>query len=173
MSARKAVTGATLLVLLLVLAGMAVYGFKAATAPLPGSGRAASSTTCTKAERQVKTTLSRGDVQVSVFNAGTRSGLAGTTLQKLEQAGFKAGNAGNAPADARVAKAIVWTTKPNDTAARLVALALGKRTQVRVVTVDLGPGIDVLVGNRFKSLDAKAAKKLRLPAPVEACVKVK
>lgn len=172
MSARKLVTGATLLVLLLVLAGMAVYGFKAATAPLPGSGTASSSTKCTPAERQLKTTVSRGDVQVSVFNAGTTSGLAGTTLQKVEDAGFRAGNAGNAPANVRVPKAIVWTTKANDTSARLVALAFGRRTPVRVVTTDLGPGIDVLVGNKFSSLDKKAVKKLRLPAPVETCIKV-
>jgi hypothetical protein len=171
-SARKLVTGATLLVLLLVLAGMAVYGFKAATAPLPGSGTAASGTKCTPAEKQVKTTVSRADVQVSVFNAGTKSGLAGTTLQKVEEAGFRAGNAGNAPANARVAKVIVWTTKPNDTSARLVALAFGRRTPVRVVTADLGPGIDVLVGNRFTSLDKKATKRLRLPKPVETCIKV-
>ncbi len=67
----------------------------------------------------------------------------------------------------------MWTTKANDTSARLVALAFGRRTPVRLVTTDLGPGIDVLVGNRFTSLDKKAVKKLRLATPVETCVKVK
>ena len=66
--------------------------------------------------------LQRGEVQVSVFNAGTRNGLAGQTLDTLEAAGFRAGDAGNAPSSAEVRRALVWTTQPNDYSARLVAL---------------------------------------------------
>ena len=37
---------------------------------------------------------------------------------------------------------------------------------------DLGPGIDVLIGNRFKKLPKKAPKRVPLPDPVETCVDV-
>ena len=171
MSARKVTTAATMAVLVVVLGTMAVVGFRAATAPLPGRG--STTPTCTPAEKAVKTTLSRPDVQVSVFNASRRGGLAGTTLDKIEAAGFRAGNAGNAPAGAKVANAVVWTTKRDDPAARLVALAFGRRTRIVVTATDLGPGIDVLVGDRFKGLDRKAARRIKLPAPVETCVPVK
>ena len=171
MSGRRITTTVTLAVLFVVLAGMAVYGFKAATAPLPGSGSTAKNP-CSANEKQVKKFLRRGDVQVSVFNAGDRSGFAGTTLQKLEDAGFKGGNAGNAPGDARVPRAVVWTTKPDDPAARLVALALGSKTAIVVTQKDLGPGIDVLVGNRFNKLDKAAAQRVRLTQPVETCIQV-
>ena len=67
---------------------------------------------------------------------------------------------------------MVWTTKPNDPAARLVALAVGGRTPVVVTKTDLGPGIDVLVGNRFNKLDKSAAKRIRLAQPVETCIQV-
>jgi hypothetical protein len=170
-SGRRITTTVTIAVLFVVLAAMAVYGFKAATAPLPDSGTTAKNP-CSQDEKQVKKFLRRGDVQVSVFNAGDRSGFAGTTLEKIEDAGFKGGNAGNAPENARVRRAVVWTTKPDDPAARLVALALGARTRVVVTRTDLGPGIDVLVGNRFNKLDRAAAKRVRLTQPVETCIQV-
>ena len=171
MSARKVTTGITLLVLLVVLGGMAVYGVRSALAPLPG-GSATKDPTCSDTEKEIKQFLKRSEVQVSVFNAGTRDGLAGTTLEKIEEAGFKAGNAGNAPRTAEVRRAVVWTTTPNDPSAKLVALALGGRTAVEVTETDLGPGVDVLVGNKFKGLDKKAPVRIRLAKPIETCIEV-
>ncbi len=172
MSGRKLTTAVTLVVLLVVLCAMAVYGYRAALAPLPGSA-SSSDETCSNSEKNVQRFLKRGEVQVSVFNAGTRKGLAGSTLDKLEASGFRAGNAGNAPGGANVHRAVVWTTESDDSSAKLVALAFGRGTRVEVTKTDLGPGIDVLVGNRFKGLDKKAPQKIRLPLPVETCIKVK
>ncbi|MET0997160.1 MAG: LytR C-terminal domain-containing protein [Marmoricola sp.] len=170
MSGRRLTTAVTLVVLLGVLAAMAVYGFRELTAPLPGAPSA--NQTCSEAEKQVQEFIQRGEVQVSVFNAGTKEGLAGTTLQSVEDAGFRAGNAGNAPRTTKVPRAVVWTTEENDTAATLVARAFGRRTPVQVTETDLGPGVDVLVGNRFRGLDPRAPKRIRLPAPVEKCIQV-
>ncbi len=170
MTGRRLTTAITMVVLVVVLGAMAVFGFKAALAPLPGGS--ATDPSCSGTEKQVQRYLERSDVQVSVFNAGNRGGLAGRTLDKLERGGFRPGNVGNAPKSAQVRRAIVWTTKPNDSAARLVALALGRGTHVEVTKTDLGPGVDVLVGNKFKRLNKKAAKRVKLPAPVETCVRV-
>ncbi len=41
-----------------------------------------------------------------------------------------------------------------------------------MVPDDLGPGVDVLVGNRFRSIDRSAPRRLKLPKPVETCVNV-
>jgi hypothetical protein len=170
MPGRRLTTAVTLLVLMVVLGVMAVFGFRELTAPLPGSTSA--DKTCTGAEKDVQTFLKRSEVQVSVFNAGTRDGFAGATLERVEEAGFRAGNAGNAPDGAGVRRAVVWTTEPDDPSATLVALALGRHTQVKVTETDLGPGVDVLVGNRFKGLDPKAPTRIRLDAPLETCVPV-
>jgi len=169
-SARRVTTGVTLVVLVIVLGGMAVYGVKSALAPLPGGS--SSKKPCSETEKEVKQFLKRSEVQVSVFNAGSRSGLAGQTLDKLEAAGFKPGNAGNAPGSAQVQRAVVWTTQPNDYSARLVAAALGRGTRIEVTETDLGPGIDVVVGNKFKGLYKKAPQQVRLPRPVETCIEV-
>lgn len=171
MTARKVTTGITLLVLLLVLGGMAVYGVRAALAPLPGGG-ASEDPECSESEKEIKQFLRRNEVQVSVFNAGTREGLAGKTLEQIEEGGFRAGNSGNAPRTAEVRRAVVWTTTPNDSGARLVALALGRGTQVEVTETDLGPGVDVLVGNKFRGLAKKAPERIRLPQAVETCIEV-
>jgi hypothetical protein len=165
---RRIVTGVTLVVLAVVLCLMGYLGVKKALEPFP-SGKASSTPTCT-AHKQVQKFLTRKDVQVSVFNAGDRNGLASATLDKAEAAGFVGGNAGNAPGTAQVRRAVVWTTKPDDYSAKLVALAFGPATQVVVTKTDLGPGVDVLVGNRFRGLDKSAAKRIRLPKPVETCV---
>lgn len=171
MSTRRLTTGITLVVLLVVLGGMAVYGIKNALAPLPG-GPPSAEPTCSDTEKEVKQFLRRGEVQVSVYNAGKREGLAASTLEKIEEAGFKAGNAGNAPRSAVVRRAVVWTTQPNDPSARLVALALGKGTRVEVTETDLGPGVDVLVGDKFRGLNTKAPERIHLPRPIETCIKV-
>jgi hypothetical protein len=169
---RKLTTAITLVTLLLVLGAMAVYGFDKALAPLPGGDSSAGDSRCSDSEKEVQTFLHRNEVQVSVYNAGSRDGLAGKTLEQLEAAGFKAGNAGNAPRTAEVRRAVVWTTTPNDSSAKLVAVALGHGTRIEVTETDLGPGVDVIVGNRFKGPDKKAPTKIRLPRPVETCVEV-
>ncbi len=170
MRQRTLVSGITLVVLLVILVAMGWWGYRAATQPVTGSSD--NPEECSEDERQVQRFIERSDVQVSVFNAGGVSGLAGRTLDRLEAAGFVPGNAGNAPEGERVRRAVVWTTEPDDTSARLVARVMGGGTKVRVVEQDLGPGVDVLVGDRFQRLAAKAPQRLELAEPVEQCIEV-
>ncbi len=53
-----------------------------------------------------------------------------------------------------------------------MARAFGRRTGIRVTKTDLGPGVDVLLGNKFKGMDRRAPKRIKLPKPVETCVPV-
>ncbi len=105
---------------------------------------------------------------VSVFNAGSRAGLAESTLNGLAKRGFRRGEAGNAPANAKLRFVQVWTTRKHDAAAKLVARQFGKKTLLRVVTTDLGPGIDVLVGNDFRGLK-KAPRALTVQRKQTFC----
>ncbi len=168
---RHLITAVTLGVLLGILLVMGGIGIQQALKPFPSSKKAGSPT-CSNKQKQVLRVLTRKDVQVSVFNAGDRSGLASDTLQKVQKAGFVGGNSGNAPGTAQVTRAAVWTTKENDYSAKLVALAFGPHTPVVVTTTDLGPGIDVLVGNKFNGLDRKAPRQITLPKPIQTCVQV-
>lgn len=171
MTGRRLTTTLTMSGLALVLCVMAIWGYHAATRPLPDQD-ASTTTKCTKAEITKQYHVHRGEVTVSIYNAGARSGFARLTLQRFEDFGFQAGAVGNAPKGAHVRRAKVFTTKKHDTAAKLVARTLGGRVAIKVVDQDLGPGINVYVGPRMRHLNRKAPKRLKLPQPKETCVRV-
>jgi hypothetical protein len=170
MTGRRLTTGATLVAATVLLGIMAVWGYNSATAPI---GDDTSATTagpgCPTEDQIVTKYVRRVDVTVSVYNAGKKSGRAQATLDLLEQAGFQPGEVRNAPEGVTVARAAVYTTKADDPAAELVALALGKNTQVVHSDEELGPGVDVVIGDRFKQLDPAAPKRLELAEPDISC----
>ena len=167
MGARQLTTAVTMFVLCALLVLGAVWGWKSLFAPLPGAdGTAAPTPQCSSVD--AGTRLRSAEVQVSVYNAGGRSGLAASTLQALEKRGFGPGEAGNAPADAKVRYAQVWSTKTNDAGARLVLKQLGSRARLRVVDTDLGPGVDVIVGRDFRGL-VKAPRSVKVRTTQETC----
>jgi hypothetical protein len=162
---RRAISAATLAVMAVATLVMAVWGYHALTSPVAKSDPVTTRSdtpACTGSRGKVQ----RSDVTVSVFNAGSRAGRAQSTLDLLENAGFRAGAVGNAPAGSHVSRAEVHTTRAGDPQARLVALALGAHTRVVVAPV-VGPGLDVLVGDKFKKLDAGAPRSV--PAAASSC----
>ena len=171
MTGRRVVTGITLVSLVVVVCIMAVWGFHALTAPIKDDTTAtpSSASTCTSGEKTVTKYVRRGDVTVSVFNAGERSGRAQQTMDLFEHAGFKVGEVSNAPDGIKVDRAVVYSTKTDDPAAELVAKALGKKTQVVHSDDELGPGVDVVIGDKFKRLDSSAPTRLELPKPESTC----
>jgi hypothetical protein len=151
---------------------MAVWGYRAATAPIEDDGAATSADdgpTCAAEDQTVVKFVRRSEVTVSVFNAGERSGRAQATMDLLEKAGFKAGEVGNAPDGIEVDRAVVYSTKDDDPAAELVAKAFGRKTKVVHSDEELGPGVDVVIGDRFKQLKASAPNRLELPQPETSC----
>jgi hypothetical protein len=153
---RHITTGITLVVLVGILAVGAVVGAKSLLAPI-GSDKATPSPTCTAKVVQKGQRIRPDQVQVSVFNAGTRTGLAQRTMSKLVKRGFRRGEVGNAPSSAHVKRAQVWTRLHHDPAATLVARQLGKGTAVERKHTNLGLGVDVVIGDDFRTL-AKAPK---------------
>ncbi|HEY0905244.1 MAG TPA: LytR C-terminal domain-containing protein [Marmoricola sp.] len=171
MTRRRLTAGVTLTVAALVLCVMAVWGLNAATAPIDDDGDVTASTgpTCAPEDQTVTKFLRRGEVTVSVYNAGKRSGRAQATLGLLEEAGFKPGEVGNAPDDVDVRRAAVYATDVDDLDARLVAAALGTDTRVVATDLELGPGVDVMIGDRFNRLAPDAPRRLELPKPETTC----
>ena len=131
-------------------------------------GRGETSASCTTEPIRAGQRVRAAQVQVSVFNAGTTSGLADETLG-LPARGFQPGEASNAPSTADVRRVQVWSTIEDDAEARLVALQFGKTVKVTYSDVDLGPGVDVLVGDDFTGL-SKAKTTLRVKATQQRCV---
>jgi LytR cell envelope-related transcriptional attenuator len=157
---RHVTTAVTLLVLLAILAVAGLVGIKSLFAPVDDNAKTSPSCTSTTVRKGQRVTAHQ--VQVSVFNAGDRRGLADRTLLALAHRGFKKGSVGNAPSDAHVKRVQVWTTQPKDVAARLVARQFGPGTKVRLIDTNLGPGVDVVVGNHRGPLAKQTPKTRRI-----------
>lgn len=167
MDGRRAVTGITLTVLVALLAAGGLIGWRAFRAPVADDDAHGPRRGCDAGLAKGDLVRSR-DVTVSVYNAGTRSGLASQTLQELAARGFIEGDVGNAPADADNVRVVrVLTTKKSDPAAQLVARQFGKRTPVSVAP-DLGAGVEVVVGDRFVGL-VKAPRSIKAKASGSGC----
>jgi hypothetical protein len=172
MGRREITTAVTMMVLIAMLVAGAVWGWKSLFAPLPESVVADEpAPTCASEQIQPGQRIKSVQVRVSVYNASNRSGLAGGTLDKLLNRGFVAGETGNAPADVDVRRVQVRTTEKNDPRARLVARQFGKDLKPKVVEEDLGPGIDVVVGDRFTKL-IKAPRAIQVRQRQEICVPI-
>jgi hypothetical protein len=170
MTRRSVTTGVSLVVGVVLLCIMGVWGYHAATAPVEDSTSSSNDPTCDPDQQTVEQYVARGDVTVSVYNSGEKAGRAQATMSLLERAGFKPGEVNNAPDGISVARASVYTTKAEDPAAELVAAALGHHTQVVHSDEEFtGPGVDVVIGDKYKRLDPNAPEKMKLPAPVTNC----
>jgi hypothetical protein len=171
MARRHLTTAITLLVLVAILVLGVLLGTKSLFAPLPGDGtpKAEPSPTCSPKAVKKGQRIRSTQVQVSVFNGGTQSGLADSTMRKLAARGFTAGDVGNAPSGVTAKRVRVLTTEKNDLAAQLVARQFGSSTKVTVSTTDLGPGVDVVVGNAFDKL-SKAKKVIVVKRSASVCV---
>lgn len=163
---RHITTAVTLVVLCGILALGLYAGYRSLFAPIPHTPTAQPSPAChTHSVRKGQRITSR-QVTVSVFNAGTRAGLAGRTLAALAKRGFSGGEVGNANAKLRFVQ--VWTRHKQHAAATLVARQFGTHTLIRVTKKNLGPGVDVVVGNDFKGLQ-KAPRSLVVHRRQQVC----
>ncbi len=159
-------TALTMTSLVVILALMATWGWKQTTAKLPDLGGPIAQCQTYKVKKSVK----RSEIAVSVYNNSSRSGLAGATMQRFTKLGFKPGNTGNAPDGTQVRKVEVWTTTENDPTALLVAKQFKQKARVIVVQDPLGPGVDVILGQRFSGLRAKGPLTQDLPEPKRTCL---
>lgn len=144
-SLRSAVT-------LLALAGLlfiaAIWGWQAATKPFPSSEPLP---LCVDRKVNIGTQVFRDEVAVSVFNGSNRNGLAGATMEQLEERGFVGADSDNAPA--KIDGVQIWSDQPRNPAVRLVARQF---KSAKIVSGEkLGRGVVVVVGESFKALRPK------------------
>ena len=162
-------TPVTLLVLLGVVVGAGWYGWSQVQEPL-GNPFGDSGKDCVSRTVEEGRTLRPGQVVVNVYNAGTRDGLASTTLDALVRRGFVRGTSANAPRRADVATVAVIDRDPDSAAAGLL------RAQFRgPVPLQRRPdltktGLDVIVGNDYVGLKPNAPRSATVRSDTAVCV---
>jgi len=139
---------ATLGVLAVLLLIGVTWGWSAVTEPLPESD---DPPICDEVTVEAGEKVYPEQVTISVLNAGTRQGLAGTTMQALVNKGFAKGDNANAPSRADVTTAEIWTDAPDSAAVTLVRSYLAKQGK-GVVIREQEPtevGVNIVVGDKF------------------------
>lgn len=169
MTSRAARTALTLTVLVLVVLIGAVLGWKMLTQPLPSAPSAEPEGPCTEETVSRGKVIRPGMVTVSVYNAGTRGGLADDTLTRFARAGFGSGDTGNMPDGTKVRRAQVWVASKSDPQGRLVASYLGPKVPVLRKDDLPGPGVNVVVGNNFPDRLLQGKKKVTAHTDVTIC----
>lgn len=153
---------ATLLVLCAILLVATVWGWQAATKPVPSSEPPP---LCMSTTVQAGDKVFTDQVVVSVYNGSNRNGLAGATMEQLEERGFVAGDSANAPKQIKGVE--IWSDEPRSAAVRLVAKQFKK---AKVVSgEELGRGVNVVVGSRFKTLRKKEITSVTAPEDFTFC----
>jgi hypothetical protein len=144
---RSALTLAVLAGLVLVAA---LWGWSALTEPFPEDEPVA---------------ICEDQVVVSVFNGSKRSGLASATSAQLGERGFVAGDVGDSPVPARTTQ--IWSSDPTNPAVALVEQQFKK---AEVVPGDaLGPGVVVVLGEKFQSLRKKQVESVVAESDATYC----
>ena len=100
-SGRKLTTAVTLVVLLLVLGGMAVYGFKRPLAPLPGELRPPRHRPARRPRRRSRSSSSAARSRSASSTPATGRASPGTTLEKIEDGRVQGGQRRQRPEERR------------------------------------------------------------------------
>ena len=158
-------TPLTLLVLLVVLFGGAVYGWSAVVGG--GDSDAQPPQDCSTRTLSPGGRLQASQVMVSVFNAGSVPGLATDTLRQLHKKGFESGVAQDATVKVRTVE--IWSSTPDDPAVTLVARQFKGNAKIVNTESVLGEGINVIVGNHFKGVSKKAKTSIKVSEPAAVC----
>ena len=161
-----------MVVLLALLFGGAYYGWRALTSELPSStvgGPTEPSPACTTQTVSRERVVLAKSIRVSVFNAGTTIGLADQTMVALRGRGFQEGVIDNAPSYADVARVQIWDRRPGSPQARLVAAQFPGGVPRVATHRNIGPGIDVVVGDDFPGVSPQAPTQLRFEEPKTVC----
>jgi hypothetical protein len=139
----------TLAVLALLMLVGVTWGWAQVSKPFPGK---ADAPTCVDTSYAAGEELFVQDVTVSVLNASSREGLAGRTLQALEDAGFADGQTANAPKGTALSSpAEIWVSDPENPGAKLLRKWVGQ-IPIRSDVVNPAAGITLVVGDTFGEL---------------------
>ncbi|KRF16509.1 hypothetical protein ASG90_09450 [Nocardioides sp. Soil797] len=164
---RRQTSAVTLGVLALICVLMLIFGVTQTTKGFPKASFGDSDPACVEKTIPAGSKVRTGDITVSVYNAGKRSGLASKTMEQLIVHGFGAGDSGNARKAG--VKRVEVRAANHDAAARLVAAQFGAGTPIVTDKELLGVGIVVVVGDEFQSLVKKSPRKLKAGEDTAVC----
>jgi len=166
-------TPITLLFLVVTLMAASVFGWRLLSEDAPPlSDLTAPDPTCRTKQIGSGSELRSNQITVNVYNAGSVSGLADSTMRSLNRRGFLPGLVENAPAKTRASNVLVLDPQPKSASVRLVTTQFDGRVEVRRNSDDLADGVDVFVGDDFQGFDADAKTSVAVRNRTAVCIPV-
>lgn len=152
-----------------------IVGFRLATAPVPELHlrNDDAEPTCKNITLKPGSKLSREQVTVDVYNAGSISGLASQTQRRLTRFGYQRGVIGNADdLDVSARNVTLIADRPGGAMANLLRSQF--RGKVRVVKgeTSTSTSIGVVVGDRFVGLNRKSRSSVPVSKSLDICVPI-
>ncbi|UYM07696.1 LytR C-terminal domain-containing protein [Solicola gregarius] len=168
--------GAVTLVVLGVLFVVGIVaGFRLVTSPIPELElqNDESEATCKKVTLEPGSKLSRGQVTVDVYNAGSVSGLASQTQRRLSRYDYQRGVIGNADDIGIKARNVtIVTEQPDGAMARLLKDQFNGKVRVVKDDVATSTSIAIVVGDKFVGLDRESRSSVPVDEKLEICVPI-
>ncbi|MDO9378278.1 MAG: LytR C-terminal domain-containing protein [Nocardioidaceae bacterium] len=171
--ARRSIATMSVLVALFVIGTF--VGFRLLFAEGPSLADAAVDDTpqCQDATIPAGGALPAQQVTVTVYNAGSVSGLANRTLINLQQRGFRPGKVGNVPEGVQAGRNVtIITDERTDPAVRLVARQFKGNVVYAAPTQAQGDNVEIVIGPRFSELRKKFPTTVEVAEPLQVCVPI-
>ncbi|MFT4187027.1 MAG: LytR C-terminal domain-containing protein [Aeromicrobium sp.] len=163
----KAVGALTTVVALGVFGGGAFAGWNMLTEPVDGGEKRPS---CTMKHVAAGEPLTANLVQVDVFNASGREGLANRASINLQRQGFLAGTIGNSESEIPVDHVAILTEEPESPLVELVAAQFQVVPQIVAPDIPIGDGVTVVVGPNYTDVKPGAPTEITAEAAADVCV---
>ncbi|MEJ7635353.1 LytR C-terminal domain-containing protein [Aeromicrobium sp.] len=158
----------TLLVAAVVLVFGGLTGFRLLTASTDTDGTAPP--TCTNQTIKKGAKLDSNVVEVDVYNASDRSGLANRVTINLQTNGFLGDSIGNSESATKPRRVAILTDERKDPRVRLVARQFKDKVAYRKPDIPVDGGVAVIVGDDYSKLRSKAPTSIRTDRDIEVCM---
>ena len=161
-------SGVTLSILLALVLGAGWYGLNSLRDEAPVEDDETTVTTtdpnaCPEGQGSPAPAVAPADVQINVYNATARNGLASTTARQLREQGFVIVDVANDPSRKAIPGVAEVRAKDDSLIAYLVLAYVPGATLVSDTRTD--ESIDLVVGDQFQAITPPAAA----PAPPMVC----
>ena len=158
----------TMVVLVLIVVVGGIVGWRLATQAVP-SLHTKPSSSCAFKRLAKGSKLHAHRITVNVYNAGSVSGAANVTMEKLTQHGFTAGSIDNA-GRVKVHNVAIVTKEPKSAAVRLLTEQFRGRVGVRKKARGIPATFSVVIGNHFAGVTRHAPRIVRVQHSQKLCI---
>ena len=161
-------SGVTLSILLALVLGAGWYGLNSLRDETPAADDDTTVTTtdpnaCPEGQGSPAPAVAPADVQINVYNATARNGLASTTARQLREQGFVIVDVANDPSRKAIPGVAEVRAKDDSLIAYLVLAYVPGATLVSDTRTD--ESVDLVVGDQFQAITLPAAP----PTPPVVC----